>query len=501
MAGKRQPTALVQANGKKHLTEAEIDQRLDQEGGRMIKAKKPGGTAGKGGVNPASVADDQMVRIAAEQLTMVPIDDLIPYANNAKKHSPKQINQIRASLREFGFVTPVLIDFDNNIIAGHGRVEAARAEGMNEVPCVLVTNLTDAQRKAYILADNRPSETAAWDTELLKIELEGLEALDFDTGIAGFDVESLAEIETNAYAQAAPENVAEPEGKHFWGDEEGETSEEYEAFTEKFKAKKTTDDCFTPEIVYAAVRDWAVSHYKLGDAQIFRPFYLGGDYEHENYPEGCVVIDNPPFSILSQICRFYDEHSIRYFLFAPTLTLFSTNAGKSNYVPVAASVTYENGARVNTSFVTNLGGYRVEISGELFSLIDEADKRNRGGSRIELPEYIYPRNVLCVQDFDLAKHGQSLCFSNEDLRFTRALDAQKEKGKAIFGGGFFLSEFAASKKAEAEEAALEVMSARLTAISESQQNSLMSSDGKIIWLLSERERALVKSLGKHDGAV
>lgn len=440
------------------------------------------------------------VRIATEQLTMVPIDDLIPYANNAKKHGVKQINQIRASLREFGFVTPVLIDFDNNIIAGHGRVEAARAEGMSEVPCVLVTNLTEAQRKAYILADNRLSETAAWDTELLKIELEGLEALNFDTGIAGFDAESMKAIEVNAYTRAAPGKAEEPESKHFWGDEEGESSEEYESFTDKFKAKKTTDDCFTPEIVYDAVKDWAVAHYKLGDAQILRPFYPGGDYEHEDYPDGCVVIDNPPFSILSQICRFFDEHSIRYFLFAPALTLFSTNAGKSNYVPVSASVTYENGARVNTSFVTNLGGWRVEISGELFSLIDEADKRNRGESRIELPGYIYPRNVLCVQDFDLAKHGQSLCFSDEDLQFTRALDAQKEKGKAIFGGGFLLSEAAAAKKSKAEEAALEVMSARFAAIFESQQNSRMSADEKIIWPLSDREKALVKSLGKRGGA-
>lgn len=160
----------------------------------MAKKKTPGGTAGKGGVNPAPTRDNQTVRIAAEQLTMVPIDDLIPYANNAKKHGVKQINQIRASLREFGFVTPVLIDFDNNIIAGHGRVEAARAEGMSEVPCVLVTNLTEAQRKAYILADNRLSETAAWDMELLKIELEGLEALNFDTEIAGFDAEAMEEL-------------------------------------------------------------------------------------------------------------------------------------------------------------------------------------------------------------------------------------------------------------------------------------------------------------------
>lgn len=163
----------------------------------MLMAKRKaacGGSVGKGGVNPAPVPDNATVRVAAEQLTLVPIDDLVPYANNARVHDKKQIAQLRASLREFGFVTPVLIDFENNIIAGHGRVEAARAEGMTEVPCVLVSNLTEAQRKAYILADNRLSETATWDTVLLKIELDGLTALSFDTGIIGFDADSLREI-------------------------------------------------------------------------------------------------------------------------------------------------------------------------------------------------------------------------------------------------------------------------------------------------------------------
>lgn len=158
----------------------------------------------KAGAAPAEPCSP--VRIAAEQLTMVPIDELVPYANNAKQHSPAQISQIRASLREFGFVTPVLIDGARNIIAGHGRVEAARAEGMREVPCVLVGNLTEAQRKAYILADNRLSETGSWDPELLQIELANLDALHFDTGIIGFDAETLKEIPVNAYTRAAPGN-------------------------------------------------------------------------------------------------------------------------------------------------------------------------------------------------------------------------------------------------------------------------------------------------------
>ena len=151
------------------------------------------GAVGKGGINPAPTVDDATVRVAAEQLTMMPIDDLVPYANNARVHDKHQIAQLRASLREFGFVTPVLIDFDGNIIAGHGRVEAARAEGMREIPCVVVSNLTEAQRKAYILADNRLSETGAWDQAMLRIELEGLRDMDFDTSITGFDMDNLTE--------------------------------------------------------------------------------------------------------------------------------------------------------------------------------------------------------------------------------------------------------------------------------------------------------------------
>lgn len=151
---------------------------------------------------------------------MVPIDDLVPYANNARVHSNAQIAQLRASLREFGFVTPVLIDFENNIIAGHGRVEAARAEGMAEVPCVLVSNLTEAQRKAYILADNRLSETSAWDPKLLKLEIEGLEALRFDPGVIGFDSAAVEAIKlgdldklvnVDSYKRAAPGSASKTE--------------------------------------------------------------------------------------------------------------------------------------------------------------------------------------------------------------------------------------------------------------------------------------------------
>lgn len=170
----------------------------------MTSNKNVGGAVGKGGVSPAPSADDHTVRVAAEQLVLMPIDDLIPYANNAKIHTKEQIRQLRGSLREFGFVTPVLIDFDGNIIAGHGRVLAAREEGMEQVPCVMVSNLTEAQRKAYILADNRMSELAGWDLEKLNIEVQGLKDMAFDVDMIGFGGEALKEIEVSAYTRAAP---------------------------------------------------------------------------------------------------------------------------------------------------------------------------------------------------------------------------------------------------------------------------------------------------------
>lgn len=117
----------------------------------------------------------------------IEIDKLIPYTNNARTHSPEQIKQIQASIREFGFINPVLIDEKYNIMAGHGRVMAARAEGMDNVPCLFIEHLTEAQKKAYIIADNKLAENAGWDMELLRVELEGLQALDFNMDLIGFD--------------------------------------------------------------------------------------------------------------------------------------------------------------------------------------------------------------------------------------------------------------------------------------------------------------------------
>lgn len=153
----------------------------------------------------------EAVRVSASQLMMVPVGDLVPYANNARRHSSSQIAQLRASLREFGFVTPILVDEQNNIIAGHGRVEAARAEGMTKVPCVLVTDLTETQRRAYILADNRLSETASWDEPILQIELSGLRALNFNVDVTGFAMAEDGRIHVSDYERAPAGAGASPD--------------------------------------------------------------------------------------------------------------------------------------------------------------------------------------------------------------------------------------------------------------------------------------------------
>ena len=128
------------------------------------------------------------------KMELVNIDKLIPYVNNARTHSPEQINKLRASLREFGFINPVIVDDKFNIVAGHGRVMAAQAEGIKEIPCVYVDYLTEAQKKAYILADNRMAMDAGWDEEMLRVELEALQDMAFDLSMTGFDDKELADL-------------------------------------------------------------------------------------------------------------------------------------------------------------------------------------------------------------------------------------------------------------------------------------------------------------------
>ena len=132
--------------------------------------------------------------ITTTQMQLVDINKLVPYVNNARTHSPEQITKLRSSLREFGFVNPVLIDREFNVLAGHGRLAAAKEEGIKEVPCVFVEHLSEAQKKAYILADNKLALDAGWDDSLLKVEMESLQEMGFDIGMTGFDEMEIANL-------------------------------------------------------------------------------------------------------------------------------------------------------------------------------------------------------------------------------------------------------------------------------------------------------------------
>ena len=171
--------------------------------------------------------------------------------------------------------------------------------------------------------------------------------------------------------------------------------ETYEEFVAKFnkEAPKTTDDCYTPPEIYEVVLDWAKEHLNIGDRPVVRPFYPGGDFEDYDYPENCVVIDNPPFSIFAKILKWYNERGIDFFLFAPSLT--SIREGVT-FVSVDAVITYQNGARVSTAFVTNMMDDLLCITApELNKNINKTEiRRQLSLGWVPQKKYIYPVSVL-----------------------------------------------------------------------------------------------------------
>ena len=257
--------------------------------------------------------------------------------------------------------------------------------------------------------------------------------------------------------------------------------ETYEEFVEKFKPKKTTDDCYTPPTIYEIVKRWACNEYGIDPAKIVRPFYPGGDYEAFPYPDGAVVVDNPPFSILAGICTFYLEHRIPFFLFAPTLTCFSGRKvfKQMNHIITDCLITYENGAQVKTSFVTSYsGGIVAQTAPDLTKAINRENDRLIKANTKELPKYDYPMNVITAAMMQrYTRYGVDLKIYADDCHQVGSLDAQKRAGKAIFGSGLLLCERAAAERAAAERAAAERAAATR-------------------WELSDREKAIIQQLGK-----
>lgn len=237
--------------------------------------------------------------------------------------------------------------------------------------------------------------------------------------------------------------------------------ETYEEFVEKFKPKKTTDDCYTPPEIYEVIKQWACNKFGIDPNKILRPFWPGADYKKADYPEGYTVIDNPPFSILSQICEYYLELGIPFFLFAPSLTCFSgaSTFTKTSHIICDCSVVYENGATVKTSFITS---FEPEIAArtapDLTRAVNDVAKMLRKEKTKQLPTYTYPDYIVTAAMLQrYARYGVLFEVKQASCQRIRLLESQREKKKAIFGGGLLLSEKAAAEKWLMSEKEMEIV--------------------------------------------
>lgn len=213
----------------------------------------------------------------------------------------------------------------------------------------------------------------------------------------------------------------------------------YNDFIEKFKPKLTTDDCYTPEAIYQTVADWVAAEYRLDKSNFVRPFWPGEDYKKTDYKESDIVVDNPPFSILAEIRRYYCDHNIKYFLFAPALTIF--NRIDDCAVCASCEIVYQNGAKVNTSFVTNLDTEnRIRSAPTLYEAVKETAKRN--SQTRKLPRYSYPPQCSDCNRCELHDGARSELCSKEKRGFfhPRPGRSEAEEKKHIRSGLFNLSE-------------------------------------------------------------
>lgn len=229
---------------------------------------------------------------------------------------------------------------------------------------------------------------------------------------------------------------------------------DYESYIAKFADKeKTTDDTFTPPDVYDAVVKYVSSVYDMEGKVILRPFYPGGDYEHADYPENGVVIDNPPFSLFTKICHFYTAHGIPFFIFGPGL--FITNACKfCTAIIINNSITFENGAQVPCNFASNLFGDTLVMTAPVLNrLIGNCESQRKKAASKAVYTYKWPIELLSVSDLSIfAREGIEFSVQRDEGLFVRTLD-NFPRTSGFFGPHILISEEKAMEKEEAERRA------------------------------------------------
>ena len=308
------------------------------------------------------------------------------------------------------------------VFAGNLRHEGAAAAKLGKVPCVVYYPETEQDRLTIVrraMKDN--GSFGSWDWDELGNNWDGLPLQDW--GVPVWESEAQREMRNGGLST---------EGK--------ESGEGYDEFLDKFKQKLTTDDCYTPPEVYDAVKEFVDQKVRpLKGVPVIRPFYPGGNYEDlSQYPKGCVVLDNPPFSLLSKILRFYSENRIECFLFGPQLTLFSAHEVEDLcYLPVNVPVTYENGAVVSTGFITNMvPDLKIWIPAGLRHKLREVQ---RDDSPID--EYLIPSCVITSARLGVVAGvaGCELKISRKECQYIKNLESMEEKGKGLYGGGYLIS--------------------------------------------------------------
>ena len=349
------------------------------------------------------------------------------------------------------------------IFAGNLRSEGAKEAGLVDAPCVEYFPVTAEDRDTVIrraMKDNGSFGKFDWD-EIANDPVWGsfdLEAM----GIPHWDPDG-------AKREAARQQM-ENGGL---SSDEGESDDEYDEFVDKFKQKLTTDDCYTPPAVYDAVLGFVGTITNLEGRKVIRPFFPGGDYtKMTQYLKGCIVVDNPPFSLLSQIIRFYCAKGIDFFLFAPQLTLFSAADCDVTYIISDSEVVYENGAKVRTGFITNIvEDTRVWVCPDLKKATDEA----QADEDKTKPGFVYPDNIITAATMGkIAKRSIEFKVRKIACEYIKDSDSAKAAGRSLYGGGFILSDRAAAERAAAERAA----ATRLN--------------------ISDREREIIERLNEQD---
>ena len=306
------------------------------------------------------------------------------------------------------------------VFAGNLRREGCIKAKVSEAPCVIYHPDTDDDRATILrraMKDN--GSYGSWDFDTLANEWDDLPLQEW--GVPAWD----------PYADARKQM-----DKGGLTTEGREGAEGYDDFVDKFKEKLTTDDCYTPPDVYDVVLKFVDEKVApLKGRKVVRPFFPGGNYEDlVQYPQGCVVIDNPPFSCLSKILRYYAEHDIQFFLFGPHLTLFSAPDIKPlTYLPVCAPVTYENGAVVSTGFITNMKpGLKIWIPEGLRHAIREVQRNTD-----PIDEYLIPPCVITSSRLGTIAgvRGCELRITSDECAYIKNLDAMEAAGKGLYGGG------------------------------------------------------------------